>query len=448
MRRKLLRAAVVILLGVAVCLVWIAVRPGPLERMAEFVTELRARGTPVTLAEMDAPMPDPADNGAADYERALAWLDSRLGATWGPDGEAWDQAFVGEWNLTIARPWHEHATEPQTADLQHLLDDLQPFFSGLASAATKREIAWPPRNTSGVFLWDERDAYATWRRARQLVEARARAGRTADDRLDALALLIALDRRFRCRSGLEFAVFAQVRARGCVVLRDVMERGGIEPREAHRRLDELLRGPGAESMSTLLRAVVCEGIVAFPEFLDGTTQIGLTRQVRRLDALLSNRTPSVWERARNRVEDALVGARVDWRGYIAMLRATDALARAETPWTDTSEDRLRTLEAEYGRVASINLRFLRWAVAAESLARVALALQVEQETSGAWPESLADIQRYFPDGIPLDPYTGLPFVLEREGDVLVVRAQPPQDALLHPYATPREAALVWRLTPR
>lgn len=73
LRRGLSLAAVSIAL---LCLAWTwtAWRRRPEALLAELVTELKARGEPVTLAEADAEIPPPEDNGAADLEPLLRSL--------------------------------------------------------------------------------------------------------------------------------------------------------------------------------------------------------------------------------------------------------------------------------------------------------------------------------------------------------------------------------------
>ncbi len=59
-----------------------------------------------------------------------------------------------------------------------------------------------------------------------------------------------------------------------------------------------------------------------------------------------------------------------------------------------------------------------------SLARIALAACAHHEAHGAWPATSADLAPLFPDGVPVDPFTGQPFELRIEDGTLVLRATP------------------------
>jgi len=77
---------------------WIGLRPGLEERLAELIAELRARGEPVSLAEIEPPMPSDADNGAPDLDAALAWFDAN------PPSDDWENRVVGPWYPLIEPP--------------------------------------------------------------------------------------------------------------------------------------------------------------------------------------------------------------------------------------------------------------------------------------------------------------------------------------------------------
>ena len=49
--------------------------------------------------------------------------------------------------------------------------------------------------------------------------------------------------------------------------------------------------------------------------------------------------------------------------------------------------------------------------AQQRLIRLALAASEHRERTGEFPESLDDLAPYFPDGVPVDPYTDKPFII-------------------------------------
>ncbi len=70
MRRKI---ALGLLLVLAAMGVYLALMPGPEDRLADLIAEFRAQGEPVTIADMDAPMPPDSENGAPELDAAMAW---------------------------------------------------------------------------------------------------------------------------------------------------------------------------------------------------------------------------------------------------------------------------------------------------------------------------------------------------------------------------------------
>jgi len=58
------KAVFILIAALVGILLWLVLRPSSEDRMAEFVAELRARGEPVTLADMDSTMPSDQENGA------------------------------------------------------------------------------------------------------------------------------------------------------------------------------------------------------------------------------------------------------------------------------------------------------------------------------------------------------------------------------------------------
>ena len=130
-----------LLWGIAVglvCLVaWGFLRPTPSDQLNALVAELRARGEPVSLREMDRPLPPDGQNGAPILEEALRWRAAFL-----EDDRDWEERVVGPWNNTLPTLLHEASPE-HLADTRAFLTPLGRFYDGVTQAAACDEIVWP-----------------------------------------------------------------------------------------------------------------------------------------------------------------------------------------------------------------------------------------------------------------------------------------------------------------
>jgi hypothetical protein len=120
--------------------------------------------------------------------------------------------------------------------------------------------------------------------------------------------------------------------------------------------------------------------------------------------------------------------------------AADADRRAMwEQWQDGSDLGQRVFSA--GQLGWILAR----ADARGRLARLALAAYEHRRLHGSWPREAPDLAPLFPDGVPLDPFTGGPFLVEHDGDALVLRAQPWGGI---DEESEQDLLYVWRLPPR
>jgi len=107
----------------------------------------------------------------------------------------------------------------------------------------------------------------------------------------------------------------------------------------------------------------------------------------------------------------------DLRGVMDQLRELERYtAIARVPPEDFIDALSETPSG--GRAAGMRYRdyltSLHTHVALGEMLRVALALAEYRERQGTWPSDLAMIAGSFPDGLPLDPHTGEPFLYELE----------------------------------
>lgn len=439
-----LLAAAVLVCGVT----WFLVRRGPEAAMEEFVAELRARGEPVTLAEMEPPGPEPRHNGASDLAIAYRWLEAQLDAVDAQVGGYWSLHYAGPWDFDLEEPWNEHATAEQIEELRVFLGGLAPFFEQVAAATARSEIVWPlppSANDMSIFGPPDPRSHDRWRTARQLLEARASVADSPEDRLRAIESLVAFDRRVRLRTQLDHLLAAAHSRTDCVTLRDGIEAGRIDPVSLRGRIDGLLTGGRVSMLPRVLRATRMAAIDVFPSLLDGSAQKSVRTVNRLLDPNKQGRKRGIGEKVADAVADATDGLRFDWRAYLDDLRALDAQIPPEGDGDPDTDPALPQLE-KWLAIANL-LRQLRSADAAEALARVALAACEHRANHGTWPLSSEDLSPLFPQGVPIDPYSGAPFLMALEADALTLRACPPDSAGLTPE-TLRMWGLEWRLPPR
>ncbi len=446
MRRKL---ALVVFGLIVVSGLVAALMPGPEEHLAELIAELRARGEPVTLAEIDAPMPPDAENGAAELDAAMAWWKEHQ-----PDDDSeapWEHRVAGLWNPTLEEPWHETASPEQMDALRVLLVDLEPFFLRIDGALARSTLVWPlgPRDTVAGHMVGYRIPIQSLQTLHKLLAARAHSGATDDDRLIAIRGMLRVGTRIRSQTAIEQLVCATIFVSACQMLRRALEAGSVDPAAAWITLDAELRHRWSQRLPELIRAERANGLQLVPFFIDGSywtyleDELGWTR-------------PTVWERWRQRLNGI---GRADWELHpqtvgdmlerlrgLGMFLDPELSARAVWDFRDDERVENNTFAMLIPRIAA---KLVQTDMSAR-LARVSLAAYAHREAHGAWPTSLESLAPLFPDGVPLDPYTERPFVLQRDGDALVLRAQPWESLFkdIEALDDPLEHGHVWRLPPR
>lgn len=439
MRRKILAGLVVAFVAVWTC---IALLPGPEERLADLIAELRARGEPVSLVEMEAPFPPDAENGAPDIDAAMAWLEQNQ-----PDG-SWESEVAGPWNVNLLSPWQETATPEQMAALADLLVRIAPMHALIDRAAEKREIAWPlPARDTAAGVLENGIPVRLLQDLGQHLSARALGAAGSDERLRAIRSGLAISARLRVRTMIEHLVAAVMYASACGNLRDGLTRGTLDPAEARRVLDDVLVDTWEARFPDLVRGERAHLLDAFPFWLDGTLEAELAKSF--------GKPPGAWERVqhaakqllrgRNPFEDGLDDLTIDDVRALGRYLGPDADAKSTLEARDsTTRSRLTVL------LPRVRERLIQTDVSVR-IARLALAAYAHRRLHGAWPSSADDLAPLLGGDVPHHPFTGEPFVLERDGesDVLVVRARPWNGAVFGSVDDPEEElGHVWRLPPR
>lgn len=434
MRRHLVIGLILVL---AAAWAWIALRPGPEERLAELVAELRARGEPVTLAETEPHLPPDEENGALDLDAAWAWWDAHE-----PE-DYWEARVAGPWNPTGMAPWEENSTPEQLAALDEFLVFTAPLHEMVDRGAEKAEIAWPLPDL-------DEDAFALGVRAPLLQElnrhlsARALKGAGADDRLRALRTKLRIATRLRARTMIGHLVASTVFAQGCRELRTNLLMRSVDPAAARAQLDAALAHGWDATFRPMVRRERAFLLERLPYWMDGSAQEAWYESIGGTPPGLGDALRRLL-RGTNPFDD---GDAFDADETIREIRemerwldpALDARALHDaTPGSVTTQS---SIAAVLGR---IRVKLVQSDMLAR-LARVALAAYEHRRAHGDWPATAADLAPLFPDGVPRDPYTDEPFALERDADALVIRARPWPD-LIENLDDPLEHGHVWRLAP-
>jgi len=398
---------------------WAALRRTPQDRLDEVAAELRARGEPTSLREIEQPLPPEGHHGAPLLEAALAWRDARL-----IDDYGWADRIVGPWNTTIETPLPE-CTPEQIAELREFLEPLAPFFEQIERAVACDEIAWPlgPLDHSGYELRSSGVVSPVHR----FLLARAFAGESAEIRLSAIQTELALARRLRVLREIDHLIATTIFGSACRALTRALASDSIDPRMARARLEPLLLRSFRSDLPSVLRGSRAEWSEMLPFWFDGSAQAALGADFDEL---------SFWEGAREFAEDA-------WSGK---LWRADPFSKQELPEQLLAMDTIIALDPFSGRAyvdalddfSGGRLVFVLFPrVVTKSyltdchmaLARVALASCVYREDHGEWPREMSALAPLFPEGVPLDPYTDAPFVMELAGDELVISAEPWEDVV-------------------
>jgi len=430
-------AAAALVMGAVWVAIWFATRPAPEALLNDLIADLRARAEPVTLAEMEAPFPPHGENGAVDFEKAVEWWTENAPA------DHWESRIAGPWNHTIEDPWEENASPEQMAALRASLGTLGPLFEHVDRGAEKPEIAWKLHRID-----DAASVFTTWAELPILQElgrflsARAVAGPTPSDRCAAVRSQLAIGARLRVRTAIPHLIAAVVHRLGTRALRHGLEVGTIDPQQAREQLDALLSVPFGTRFPDLVRGERARALEVVPFWIDGTMQAELGEN----DGALSRLVDAVERIADGKmaVSPPSPADRVSW------IRDFDTYLDPEEGAIDVHTEGLTHTPASNNRVTGILPRVragLLRTDAAARVARVALAAYEHRRLHGDWPAAAADLAPLFADGVPLDPYTEAALVLERDGDHLIVRAQPWR-SLVSNDDDAREAGLIWRLPPR
>ena len=389
----------------------------------EMVAHMRAAGELTTFEGLAGPLPPRETNGADDLDAAYAWLVGEAGAEM-----RW--TVVGPWDLTSESPWWETSSPEQREALAAFLEPLEPFLAQVEAAAAKPVVRWPvTRDPNGLASWDNVSRVQSIGR---VLTGFALGARDPAVRLRTARASAVLATKLDTPQLVEFMVAFAVYHGAVNQLRVNVERGVVDPVAARAALDDLLRHDWNEPLPHVMRGECVWLIEAYQAVLDGRLEVPQDRWYERVVDRLRGRT---------RIDVLEVtGAE--------MVQACDTLraAAAVPPSPDLAYPRrlVAVLEGGSPQVAwgPTFVRRHQRGLAAQRLARVALALAAHHATTGDWPASLDELAPMFPEGVPPDPYSAAPFLYQRaEPGVRVESAGlPTVDA-----EDRRDSGLVWEL---
>jgi hypothetical protein len=430
-------AVLALLFGVA----WLLVAPESRKPLDDYVASVRAAGKPVTAEEAVGPPPPRETNGCVDLDSACKWLDEHAGPP-----SKW--TYAGPWNQPGSPTWYDDEPPERLAALDKFLASLQPYFDGFAASFAKPRLV--PTTTRNVEGWLVESGVARLLEAIPVIQARALAASRAEDRLDAVALLLALSVRVDSPSALSQILRSAASRAGVLALRRDLERDALDVKAARTRLDPLLAErslPRVPAMVAYLRA----------QMLDVATHVDVGGLAR------SRPLSRAFEQAVDRIERSLTGKPpLSDPDYVGTPKQFAEAHAAFAPLESLPTDSYPRMAAEIRTFVSATTMtpFVeRWMPAsptfiehiarmdaATSLARIALAVAEHRAKHGDFPASLDEVKPMFPDGVPLDPYNDAPFVYERTsaGARIASAGRLPEDKPLD-AAKLRERCLVWEL---
>src|SRR5262245_29571528 len=179
--RRRVVVAVVIAVAAFGGLVAYLVSPPSDAPFREYVEQLRAAGEPVTLAAYLGPVPNPLDDAAEIVLAAPQHL-ATIRAT----------GATGPWDPDAVRPWFETASSERLSELSERLADLDEYFVTLNEASQRGRLVGEHTRIDSMVLGDE--LVRGLQAAGNLVGARAFAGSTEEQRLEAMETELLLSR--------------------------------------------------------------------------------------------------------------------------------------------------------------------------------------------------------------------------------------------------------------
>jgi hypothetical protein len=393
---------------------------GLADRIRAFADELRARGVPTTLDELNGPPPPAAENAAAELTAALDALHAEFGRE-GDRTSRWPN--VGSWGDSVT-PIRDETPE-RVAELRAHLRLLRPFRARVAAALDRPRLRFAPQADSVV---PQTVGTTTLRSLQRILSTIAVGSDEPADRLSAIEIQLRLAARDEPVTSAQPLVDLALAGGAIQAIRDGLEHGELDAAVARPRLDPLLAPYWPDACVRFARLQLA-GALRISAWLADGGDIGDLPEGVRLDDDRAKLEPE-----RLRVLADLTS--IPTAPFTALLRAVQE--RGESPDGEL-----------HGSAYSVFLaaRTAGQREAASRLARIALAAVAYRNEHGDFPASLDDLRPAFADGVPLDPFTDASFLYARTDTgvrlasrgTLADATEPPDEDTL------RERCLLWNL---
>ena len=408
-RRALWLVAAAVLVGVIAFVFW----PWSERAFYDYIEERKAAGLPTTRDEVRGPAPSAEENGAEDLRAAWAALEKDQGPTSSWKGSGFDESIdLGD------RTWPDGLSTEQRTDLAKTAERLRPGIDQLVRALDRPRLVFPV--TFGANGWrDVEPQMMLVSDATRALQIQAAGNADPARRLAACRASLLLADRAEPSSWLEWVLAQWARTSGVSSLRDGVETGRLDARDARAACDGLLATSVLARYRAASRAEAVELLENYRALVEGR-------------AVPSTAKLTPWKRIEHRVDMARrrfagTACPLDMDFEPGIAHVIVALCRSRDAIGGVAD--LRTLATEDGLAAIDGTGLLRESgpkngtvkltqtalrnEAAVRLARVALAAAGFRATHGDFPVSIDDLRPMFPDGVPLDPFAEAPFVYER-----------------------------------
>ena len=227
--RKWVVGVLVLLVVVFVAIRWLV--PTAQDRVDAHVAELRAQGEIAVFAELDAPIPPPSENGAAEFERARDWLVQHLDAESERLDDDWENHYAGPWNYSVVDPWQENTTDEQWAELRSFYESLEPYFEMIDACVAKGRVVWPPTDgpfPSTTFGPEGMSGLSRWQNESRIVYAAVFVASDPNDIRAAIVRNAAFTRLPRPRTAIDHMVVMALYLHALDACREAVESGRVD----------------------------------------------------------------------------------------------------------------------------------------------------------------------------------------------------------------------------
>jgi hypothetical protein len=351
---------------------------------------IRQAGEPLHFADLAAPPIPDEENAAILFAEAAAWLDGR---------DDWCPCML-EHEDSVPR------TEEERRRCDAYLETREPYYALLQRVPTRPGWSVPHRGGDQP----SNGSQASWifsaaNYLRHRVELDPHVEGRTERAAEAAILLLDLGVRWQIPMSIGYLIDLNTRSSAAWMLRGIQARPGFDARLFRQLMDARLAAaePKAGPPARILREERLDGLKAVRRWLAGERV--------RFDS-------KKWDR---RLRHTWIGRPFVYRDAVRYFDVIDAAIPLcdKTPEEAVGivaelEGKIDRTDALAGQMREFLPRMFAWhtrTAASIRLTRVVMALLEYRQKHDAWPETLRVL-----GPLPLDPYTGQPFVYERRGD--------------------------------